>query len=59
MHLEVSLQLLLVHELFAANVAVEESRGMNPLDMILDITGLDELPLTARHGGKGAALPAI
>ena len=46
-HLDVSLQLLLVDELFAAHVAVEESGGVNSLDVVLDVAGLDELPLTA------------
>ena len=59
-HLDVSLHLLLVNELFATQVTVEESRGMNPLDVILDITGLDELPLAARHraadGGRAVDL---
>ena len=49
-HLDVSLHLLLVNELFAAHVTVEEARGVNSLDVVLDITGLDELPLTAGHG---------
>ena len=49
-HLDVSLHLLLVNELFAAHVTVEEPRGVNSLDVILDIAGLDELPLTPGHG---------
>ena len=56
-HLDVSLHLLLVNELFATHVTVEEACGVNSLDVVLDVAGLDELPLTAGHGagdGGGA-----
>ena len=48
-HLDVSLHLLLVDELFATDVTVEEPGGVSPFDVVLDITGLDKLSPTSLH----------